>query len=536
MSANNLTNPPSTPNETTVAAMQEARQMSAKSTKNKKESTLAKLKKGEMAQQKLHDMRVAFDEGFAIIREVGVMPSSLLTELASVFHSNSVEPRYINSELVKNDIKLYKAEKEFNATHAKRLKEALSENAHLKSQLEQMKQMTGMSGCPTPMYGFYNGSPILDPNSPKMPFSDNGSINNYGFQNLFAPPNSFPGRYPASPFPGNQPVHPGELLQRIMNLEAEVTKLQQRHISAQFQPQPQQFQSQFQVPPMPSQPLPAQMPYNAHKSVGTPSMQTLQEEGANKIYAFVQQKLIKEEKFTLNDLFQAIGPGFQWSRYVPEHSFPTEWLSDVLRNAPANAGFVFKPAMRFADAIIERRTASVNTSNTPLFTQEEERIASYIYELLLRETYPQYVTIRELIDHMNKRGYVWDTKGLGIMSVDAWMLEKCEKLIGRLGFMLEKANRMDESCIVGFQPEVSKNLLICVSNSMKAHTDFHQWTTKRLIANLSTYSGIFPTVVACYLRYWQSRGIVSVREGDMFLDYAKCLTFDYDKVKQAIEG
>lgn len=535
MSANNLTNPPSTPNETTVAAMQEARQMSAKSTKNKKESTLAKLKKGEMAQQKLHDMRVAFDEGFAIIREVGVMPSSLLTELASVFHSNSVEPRYINSELVKNDIKLYKAEKEINATHAKRLKEALSENAHLKFQLEQMKQMTGMSGCPTPVYGFYNGSPILDPNSPKMPFSDNGSINNYGFQNLFAPPNSFPGRYPASPFPGNQPVHPGELLQRIMNLEAEVTKLQQRHIVAQFQPQPQHHPQQFQAP---LQSPPVQMPRHAYKGDDSmsPAKKNLQEEGANKVYALVGQKLIKEEKFTLNDLFQAIGPGFQWSRYVPMQSLPTEWLRDVLRNAPSSVSFVFKSNIPCTESIIERKTAPVNTPNATLFTQEEERIASYIYELLLRETYPQYITIRELIDHMDKRGYIWNAKELGIMSVDAWMLEKCEKLIGRLGFMLEKANRMDESCIVGFQLEVNKNLLTCVSNSMKIHTDFHQWTTKRLITNLSTYSGIFPTVVACYLRYWQSRGIVSVREGDMFLDYAKCLTFDYDKVKQAIEG
>ena len=518
MSANNLTNPLSTPNETTVAAMQEARQMAAKPPRDKKESTLTKLKKGQLAEQKLCDLHLAFDEGFAIIREASVTPSSLLTELASVFHSNSIEPKFINIELVKKDIKLHKAEKEINATNAKRLKEALSENADLKSQLERMKQTTGTTGCPTPFFSYPNFIP-------PTPFS---GINTPGFQNMYAPPNSFPGQNPVPPFPGSQSIHLGELLQRIMNLEAEVTKLQQRHISA-------QFQSQFQVPSMPSQPLPAQMPYNAHKSVGIPSMQTLQEEGANKIYAFVEQKLIKEEKFTLNDLFQAIGPGFQWSRYVPEHSFPTEWLSNVLRNAPANTGFVFKPAMRFADAIIERKTASVNTSNAPLFTQEEERIASYIYEMLLRKSDPQYITIRELIDYMNKKGYIWNTKGLGIMSVDAWMLEKCEKLIGRLGFMLEKANRMDESCIVGFQPEVSKNLLISVSNSMKTHSDFQQWTTKRLIANLSTYSGIFPTVVACYLRYWNSRGIVSVREGDMFLDYAKCLTFDYDKVKQVIE-
>ena len=517
------------PNPETVAAMEEARKMAAKTPRDKKESTLARLKKGLLAEQKLCDLRLAFDEGFAIIREAAVTPSSLLTELASVFHSNSIEPKFINSELVKKDIKLHKAEKEINAINAKRLKEALSENADLKSQLERMKQTTGTTGCPTPFFSYPSYPSFIPP----TPF---GGINTPGFQNMYAPPNSFPGQNPVPPFPGSQSIHLGELLQRIMNLEAEVTKLQQRHISAQFQPQQQQFQSQFQVPPMSTQPSPAQMPHSGHKSDGTTSMQTLQEEGANKIYTFVEQKLIKEEKFTLNDLFQAIGPGFQWSRYVTNRSFPMGWLSEVLRNAPANTGFVYKPAMRFEDAVIERKTATVNTSNVPLFTQEEERIASYIYEMILRKTDPQYITIRELIDYMDKKGYIWNTKGLGIMSVDAWMLEKCEKLIGRLGFMLEKANRMDESCIVGFQPEVSKNLLISVSNSMKTHTDFHQWTTKRLIANLSTYSGIFPTVVACYLRYWQSRGIVSVREGDMFLDYAKCLTFDYDKVKQAIEG
>lgn len=529
MSANNLTNPASTPNETTVAAMQEARQMAAKTPKEKKESMHAKLKNGQLAEQKLCDLRLAFDEGFAIIREASVTPSSLLTELASVFHSNSIEPKFINSELVKKDIKLHKAEKEINVTNTKRLKEALSENADLKSQLERMKQTTGTTGCPTPFFSYPSYPNFIPP----TPF---GGINAQGFQNMYTPPNSFPGQYPVSPFPGNQPVHLGELLQRIMNLEAEVTKLQQRHTAAQFQPQPQQFQPLFQAPPMPTQPLPAQMPYNAHKSNGIPSKQTLQEEGADKIYTLVEQKLIKEEKFTLNDLFQAIGSGFQWSRYVPEHSFPTEWLSDVLSNAPANAGFVFKPAMRIADAIIERKTASVNTSNAPLFTQEEERIASYIFELILRKTNPRYITILELIDYMDKKGYIWNTKELSIMSVDAWMLEKCEKLIDRLGFMLEKANKLDESCIVQFHPEVNEHLLICINNSMKAQTDFHQWTAERLIANLSTHTGIFPTVVACYLVYWKSRGIVSVREEDMFLDCAKRLEFDYDKVKQVIEG
>ena len=526
MSANNLTNPPSTPNETTVAAMQEARQMAAKTPRDKKESTHAKLKKGQLAEQKLCDLRLAFDEGFAIIREAAVTPSSLLTELASVFHSNSIEPKFINSELVKKDIKLHKAEKEINATNAKRLKEALSENADLKSQLERMKQTTGTTGSPTPFFSYPNFIP-------PTPFS---GINTPGFQNMYAPPNSFPGQNPVPPFPGSQSIHLGELLQRIMNLEAEVTKLQQRHISAQFQPQPQQFQSQFQVPPMPSQPLPAQMPYNSHKSVSTPSMQTLQEEGANKVYALTEEAIAKKEKITLNELYQVINPGFQWSRYVPPHSYPTEWLTNVLRNAPATAGYIFKPNAVYTQAIIERKTASVNTQRAPLFTQEEERIASYIYELILSKTYLQYITIRELIDHMNKRVYVWNAKEIGIMSVEAWMLEKCEKLIDRLGFMLEKANKLDESCIVQFQPEVNEHLLICINNSMKAQTDFHQWTAERLIANLSTRTGIFPTVVACYLVYWKSRGIVSVREEDMFLDCAKRLEFDYDKVKQVIEG
>ena len=323
MSANNLTNQPSTPNETTVAAMQEARQMAAKTPKEKKESTHAKLKKGQLAEQKLCDLRLAFDEGFAIIREAAVIPSSLLTELASVFHSNSIEPKFINRELVKKDIKLHKAEKEINTINAKRLKEALSENADLKSQLERMKQTTGTTGCPTPFFSYPDFIP-------PTPF---GGINTPGFQNMYAPPNSFPGQNPVPPFPGSQSIHLGELLQRIMNLEAEVTKLQQRHISAQFQPQ---------------QPMGG---YQQQKS--TMETTVRHNQGASKVYGYVEELLKTRPTITVDELLGYMGTvNFQWSQHLPDHLSPSGWLAEVLSCTPPFVSFHFKPANYHLEGII----------------------------------------------------------------------------------------------------------------------------------------------------------------------------------------
>jgi Mg2+ and Co2+ transporter CorA len=522
MSANNLTNPSSTPNETTVATMQEARQMSAKSTENKKESTLAKLKKGEMAQQKLHDMRVAFDESFAIIREVGVMPSSLHTELASVFHSNSVEPRYINSELVKNDIKLYKAEKEINATHAKRLKEALSENAHLKSQLEQMKQMTGMSGCPTPVYGFYNGSPILDPNSPKMPFSDNGSINNYGFQNLFAPPNSFPGRYPVSPFPGNQPVHPGELLQRIMNLEAEVTKLQQRSTGGMFQPQ---------------QPMGN---YQQQKSGMDSTVRHNQ--GAYKVYGYVEELLKTKLTITVAQLSNYMNSiNFQWSQHLPDHLSPSRWLEEVLSSAPPFVSFHFKSANNHLERVIASKYIQSSSHQPPVapnpftqMTENEKQIAAYIHELVIGRLVYKYTTVGNLITHMSRRGYVWDVNLIDSNATPEWVNQICSTLVPAIGLMYTKASKIEDSCIAAHQPEVNQVLLNHVLDFMKLHSDFSHWSKNRLITNLCTCTGTVASFVDCYFHEWEKKGVVQeVTEAASLASnapYIKRLEFDMAKV------
>ena len=350
------------PNPETVAAMEEARKMSGTPNATSIDAMLEARKMSKTKKEAASDKKLdQVCESVEMIMEVigathphnGIWSKLYLQIKGEAFKTLTKE--YVAEVVAKERVEVLALRSELEQSRIN-FNLLAEEVLRLQRQAYGPKPFLGVPPGPftgKPLKHFkgslHNPDPGYFPVHPMTPYGD------------FCPPFTQPGQYPQfqnSPYVTN-PTHPGELLQRIMGLESAVAQLQQRQSSSMFQPNPQiypqQFQSQFQVPPMSTQPSPAQMPHSGHKSDGTTSMQTLQEEGANKIYTFVEQKLIKEEKFTLNDLFQAIGPGFQWSRYVTNHSFHMGWLSEVLRNAPANTGFVYKPAMCFADSIIERK-------------------------------------------------------------------------------------------------------------------------------------------------------------------------------------
>lgn len=141
-------------------------------------------------------------------------------------------------------------------------------------------------------------------------------------------------------------------------------------------------------------------------------------------------------------------------------------------------------------------------------SESDKQIATYIQELVMGKSLHKYTTVGELIEHMNKKGYIWDANVLGIKTVSGWINQVCSTIAPAIGLMYMKSNKMDDACVAAFQPEVNQHLLKHVLELMKLHSDFSSWDEKRLIISLCTRTGIKPALAECYFHEWKMKGIV----------------------------
>lgn len=340
----------------------------------------------------------------------------------------------------------------------------------------------------------------------------------------FCPPFAQLGQYPQfqnSPYVTN-PVHPGELLQRIMGLESAVAQLQQRQSSSMFQPQ---------------QPM-----GGYHQQKSTMETTVRHNQGASKVYGYVEELLKTKPTITVDELLGYMGAvNFQWSQHLPDHLSPSGWLAEVLSCMPPFVSFHFKPANNHLEGIIASKHMQSSFHQPQAapksFTQmsdNEKQIAAYIQELVISKPVYKYTTVGDLIEHMNKRGYVWDNNKLGIKTVSGWVNEVCSVLAPTIGLMYLKSNKMDDSCIAAYQPEVNRVLLNHVLELMKLHSDFSSWDKSRLISNLCASTGTAASLVDCYFHEWKMKGVVQETTEAASLatnsPYFTRLGFDMDKV------